>query len=164
MDERKALIIGVGNEYRSDDGVGLIAAGRLAEKGISRLDIIATSGEGVALMELWRGIDDVIIIDAIQSGADPGTIKRFDAVVEKIPVKYFSHSTHRFGLAEAIEMARQLKLFPKRLIIYGIEGGNFDFGVELSDKVKAALDRTVDVILTEIQSWSTAEALGSQPL
>src|SRR5262249_46565971 len=79
------LIIGIGNEYRGDDAVGLIVARRLKVRLADSAIVIEQSGDGAALMEAWRDAETVIIIDAMMSGAAPGTIHRFDAIAQPIP-------------------------------------------------------------------------------
>src|SRR5262245_11420284 len=98
------LIIGIGAEYRGDDAAGLIVARRLKERLSGSAIVLEQSGEGVALMEAWRGAETVIIIDATLSGAAPGTIRQFDASAQPIPKISFRCSTHAFSLAEAIEL------------------------------------------------------------
>lgn len=77
----RILIIGVGNEYRSDDAVGLLVARRLRELTLNNARVVEESGEGARLMKSWRDVDNVILLDAVFSGAKPGTIHRFDARV-----------------------------------------------------------------------------------
>jgi hydrogenase maturation protease len=146
------LIIGVGNEYRGDDAVGLIVARRLKERLGDSVTILEQSGDGAALMEAWRGAETVIIIDAVMSGAAPGTIRRFDASAHLIPKGAFRCSTHACGVAEAIELARALCNFPQHLVIYGIEGKNFADGVGLSAEVEKAAGEAVRLALTETQA------------
>jgi len=145
------LIIGIGNEYRGDDAVGLIVARRLKERLADSAIVIEQSGDGAALMEAWRGAETVIVIDAMMSGAAPGTIRRLDASARPISMSYFRCSTHAFGLAEAIELARALGNFPQRLVVYGIEGKNFAAGVGLSAEVEKAAGETVRQALATIQ-------------
>ena len=63
------LIIGLGNDYRGDDAVGRAIARRLQAIAGDNIRVLEESGEGVALMESWKGGDFVILIDAIHSGA-----------------------------------------------------------------------------------------------
>jgi hydrogenase maturation protease len=119
------LIIGIGNEYRCDDAAGLIVARRLKERLAESVNVLEQSGDGAALMGAWQGAKTVIIIDAVTSGAAPGTIHRFDANTRPIPKGDFRYSTHAFGVAEAIELSRALGEFPRSLGGYGIEGKNF---------------------------------------
>jgi hydrogenase maturation protease len=143
------LIIGIGNEYRGDDAVGLIVARRLKERLADSFAVLEQSGDGAALVEAWRGAETVIIIDAVMSGATPGTIHRFDASAQPLPKNAFRCSTHAFGVAEAIKLSRALSELPQGLIVYGIEGKNFAAGVGLSSEVEKAVDEVVRRALTE---------------
>ncbi len=142
------LIIGIGNEYRGDDAAGLIVVRRLKERLGDSFAVLEQSGDGAALVETWRGAETVIIIDAVMSGATPGTIHRFDASAQPLPKNAFRCSTHAFGVAEAIELSRALSELPQSLIVYGIEGKNFAAGVGLSSEVEKAVDEVVRRALT----------------
>jgi hydrogenase maturation protease len=147
----RLLIIGIGNAYRGDDAVGLAAARKLKEEGLPGLVVIEESGDGAALMELWKDAEAVIVVDAIQSGAEPGTVHRFDAHARPIPTELFRCSTHAFGLAEAIELARALDQLPPRLMVYGIEGKHFEAGMGLSSEVERAAEDVVEQVGQELQ-------------
>jgi hydrogenase maturation protease len=144
------LVIGVGNAYRSDDAVGLVVARLLQERAPDRVTVREGSGEGAALMAAWEGAGVVILIDAVGAGAAPGTVYRLEARAEPIPAKFFHYSTHAFGVAEAIELARALGQLPPRLIVYGIEGGNFQAGTGLSAAVGRAAQGVVERVLREL--------------
>lgn len=122
------LVIGIGNEYRGDDSVGLRIARKLAAKSIPNVEVIEESGEGASLLEAWKGAQTVLLVDAVSSNAEPGAIHRFDAHAENIPRKFFHYSTHAFSVAEAVELARTMNQLPPRLIVFGIEGKNFQAG------------------------------------
>ena len=149
------MIIGIGNEYRSDDAVGLIVARRLRECLADTVKVLEQSGDGAALMETWRGVETVIIIDAMLSGVMPGTIHRFDASSQPIPKSSFRCSTHAFSVAEAIDLSRALGNLPRRLVVYGIEGKNFDAGVGLSVEVEKASGEAIRQALAEAQAELT---------
>lgn len=159
----RILIIGVGNAYRSDDAVGLVVARRLRDDTHLQTDQVTIqehSGEGTALIEAWKDAESVIVIDAVQSGAPPGTAQRFDASQQPLPAVFSSASTHSFGLAEAIEMARALQQLPARLVVYGIEGENFAEGIELSSAVEHAAQSVVERIRTECSLALAEEEAG----
>ncbi len=103
--EQKILIIGIGNEFRNDDGIGLYIVRRLRKLNFQNVTILEKSGEGTELMEAWQNNSRVFLFDAVRSGAKPGTIFRLTAHEEKIPQKFFNYSTHDFSLAEAVELA-----------------------------------------------------------
>ena len=73
---RQILIIGLGNDYRGDDAVGRALARRLQAIAGDYVRVLEESGEGVALIESWKGGDFVILIDAVHSGAAAGPASR----------------------------------------------------------------------------------------
>jgi hydrogenase maturation protease len=152
------LVIGIGNTFRSDDGVGIWVVRRLRGQLPSGVCILEATGEGAALLEAWKGAAAVVLVDAMRSGAAPGTIHRFDAGVEPIRSVFFRGSSHAFGVGEAIELARALTQLPSRLIVYGIEGGNFSAGVELSAAVVRSATEVADELLREARCWITERA------
>jgi hydrogenase maturation protease len=139
MPQTLPLIIGIGNGDRGDDAAGLIVARRLKERLADSFTVLEQSGDGAALVGTWRGAETVIIIDAVMSGAAPGTIHRFEASAQPFPKDAFRCSTHAFGVAEAIELSRALSELPQSLVVYGIEGKNFAAGVGLSSEVEKAV-------------------------
>ena len=132
------MVIGLGNSWRSDDGAGPAVARGLLDTVPTRVRVY--EGEPVGLIDEWTGADEVIVVDAVRSGAPAGTIHRLDPRSEPMPAALSQGSTHAFGLAETIELARALDRLPPRLAVYGIEGERFEAGYELSPPVRAAVD------------------------
>ena len=132
------LILGCGNPDRSDDAAGVLVARRLRELGIPAEEF---GGDAPALIDAWSGWADVIVVDAMKSGASPGTIKIWDARTSAFPAGQFRCSTHAFGVAEAIELARAIDQLPCRLVIVGIEGIRFEWGELRSAEVADAVER-----------------------
>jgi hydrogenase maturation protease len=145
-----ALIIGLGNDCRSDDAVGRVVARKLSAESLDGVPVLEESGEGAALIEAWRGADLVILIDAVHCGGKPGTIYRIDAHEKEIPRSFLHYSTHAFSVAEAVELARALGQLPQWLIIYGIEGKNFASGIGLSPKIETAAEETARRVKAEL--------------
>ena len=104
-------------------------------------------------MEAWKGADAVILVDAVHAGKAPGSVYRLDAHEGPIPANFFHYSTHAFSVAEAVELARALNQLPSRLVIYGIEGRDFEAGGELSHEVAKAAQRVVERVLKDIDSF-----------
>lgn len=152
MERKKILVIGVGNEFRGDDAVGVLVARRLAEHTLpTTVTVLEQSGEGSDLMAAWEGADHVFLIDAARSDAALGTIHRFEASQKPLATDFFSFSSHAFGVAEAIEISRMLGELPKRVIVYGIESCNFDTGSDLSPEVRQAVENVIRQLLQEIE-------------
>ncbi len=138
------LILGCGHPDRGDDAAGLIAA--------ERLGVRAMSGDPLDLMTAWEGADEVIVIDAVVSGARPGTLHCWDARTAPLEHATFRFSTHGFGVWEAIEIARALGRLPPDLTIYGIEGACFDPGAALTADVRDGIERLVSSISAKMDA------------
>ena len=147
------LVIGVGNVFRSDDGVGPEIAAHLRNLTLPGVTVLEQSGEGTSLMAAWEKEAWVIVVDAVQSGAEPGTIHRLDVTEKPLPATFNNQfSGHAFGVAGAVEMARLLGKLPQRLIVYGIEGLTFDTGQGLSSTVAEVVETAVTLIVEEINN------------
>jgi hydrogenase maturation protease len=129
------LLIGVGNEFRSDDGLGIYAAREIRRRNVPGVRVVEQNGDGTALMEAWEDYRYVIVVDAMNSGTASGDVHCIDAVTQRIPSHLFHYSSHSFGVVEAIEMSRVLKRLPEMLLLYGIEGKLFEVGPGLTDSV-----------------------------
>jgi len=146
----KYYIIGIGNPDRGDDGVGRYVAAQLQDKISTGITILEQDGEFASLLFSIEQAGAVWLIDASRSQGTPiGTIQRFDAADGPLPRSLFNLSTHGFGVAEAVELARATKTLPSRCIIYAIEGEDFNHGRPLSVRVMAAATQLVDTILME---------------
>ncbi len=137
-------IIGVGNEHRHDDGAGIAVARRLRERFPTGITVLEEGRDVASLIESWKDATRVWLVDAARSGAPAGTIHRLDVLASPVPAGFFRCSTHRYGVAEAVELARALDQLPTEFIVYGIEGENFDTGVGLSAAVERAVETVVD--------------------
>jgi hydrogenase maturation protease len=137
------MIIGVGTRWRGDDAAGLEVARRLR----GRVAAYQHEGDGAGLVEAWTGAADVVVVDAAASGAAPGTVRRFDARAGPLPARALRTSSHAFGVADAVELARALERLPDHLEVIAIEGADFSAGVPLSAAVERAIDEVVDDLI-----------------
>ncbi|MGP0093316.1 MAG: hydrogenase maturation protease [Xanthobacteraceae bacterium] len=147
---RKMLVVGIGNPDRGDDGIGPLIARQLVGRVSRDVAIIERSGDALALIEDWADRDAVILVDAAAAGSAPGSVHRIDLMTDELPAELSLSSTHAFGVAEAVGLARTLGLLPTRVIAYAIEGANFDPGAPLSPKVAAAADEVVKRVAAEL--------------
>ena len=148
---RAALrIVCVGNPWRGDDAAGLAVARRLAGTLPPGIELAEREGEPTALIDAWDGARALWLVDAVSSGGEPGTVHRLDASEEALPTALFRGSTHHVGLGEAVELARALGRLPERTVVYGVEGGSFEIGDELTPAVAAAVARVADAVREEV--------------
>ncbi|MDQ2696148.1 MAG: hydrogenase maturation protease [Pseudomonadota bacterium] len=146
------LVIGIGNEHRRDDGVGPAVARRLGQTPLPHGVRVEALAEATALLDLWRDAGQVFVIDAVRAGGRPGAIHRWDAAARPLPVHLSPLSSHGFGLAETLELARALRRLPPRLIIYAIEGADFGHGPGLTPALERAADRLLRRLMAEIST------------
>ena len=144
------MIVGAGNAFRRDDGAGLATARRLSGALPRDIRVLAKEGDFAALLDDWQGVDAVLVIDATASGTEPGTICRYEAHERPLPSVFSRSSTHSFGVAEAIELARALGRLPARVIVFGIEGRDFTPGEGLSPDVDSAVNEVVKRVTQEV--------------
>ena len=157
-------VIGVGNEWRGDDAVGLLVARRLKADQLPQVSIAECRGTVTAVREAWKDAAGVIVVDAVVSGGRPGSIYRFNAYDGEVPVQLpRSLSSHGLGVAEALALGQLFRELPPYLIIYGIEGQNFGPGQEVSQEVEAAIPEAVRRLRQEIQAWLGREPAKGHP-
>jgi len=116
----------------------------------AEVELLEREGEPTSLIDAWEGADAVWIVDAVRSGAPPGTVHRLDASCTELPAKLFRGSTHHLGLPEAVELARALGRLPRRLVVLGVEGGSFEAGQTLTPAVARAVDQVADQLAAEV--------------
>ena len=151
------IVIGVGNPDRGDDGAGPEVMRRLRCMVPGDVVLVEHDGEGAALIERFEGAASAFLVDACSSGAQPGTVRRFDVAQTPLPREALGLSSHGLGLAEAVELARALGQLPRSCVVYAIEGQSFAVGAPLSPAVAAAIADVADRLRVEIIGQREAE-------
>lgn len=151
INKKETLILGVGNPLRRDDGIGpkvirLLSENRNSNKLPSGTDMIDGGTDGLGLIEYLKNYEKVVIIDAVEMGLAPGTIKVFTPEEAVISINTDSLSTHGFGIAELIKLAKELDINPE-LIVVGIQPEDVSYGEGLSDTVEATVDGVIEKVI-----------------
>ena len=156
----KTLILGLGNPLITDDSIGLRVVEALRARLADRPDVEVSEDYwgGLRLMERMIGFDRAIVIDAIQTGAPPGTIHRLTP--DGIPTQR-SASAHDMNLATALEFGRQagMHLPPNEAIrLVGIEAEDIlTFSEQCTPAVEAAVPRAAEAVLEALAAFSRGE-------
>lgn len=135
----RVIIMGVGAVERGDDGIGPHIARHLSEAPDQRAQVVEMRGEAMELMDAWADADGVVIVDAMQTGVAPGTIRRCDASTQSLPAEMAAASTHDLGVPDAIELSRAMGSLPAKVIVLAVEGESFAHGPELSPALRARI-------------------------
>jgi hydrogenase maturation protease len=154
----RILVIGVGNPARRDDGAGPAVVAALRE----RLGVDAAKRRGVRLIDHWgegtslaaamAGWPAVVIVDAAIGSVPPGSYRRFHAAAAAaaLPAGLGETSTHGFGVAHAVELARALGALPLCCLVYAIGAHAFEHHAPLCDAVARTVDAVADRIIADI--------------
>jgi hydrogenase maturation protease len=139
------VIIGIGSPF-GDDRLGWVAAEMLRaapalQSAAGPIEILVLDRPGSTLLSHWQNADTVILIDAIRSGQTPGSLHCIAA--DRIEGSSSTTSSHGFGVAAALDLARALGELPDRCYICGIEVDPAHAGEDLSPTTRAALPALV---------------------
>lgn len=152
LDGGRRVVIGIGNAFRGDDGVGAAVAGEVGGRADDVVAVVELDGEPARVVEAWRGASLAIVVDAMSAGLAPGTVRRFRVGTDPLPPPAAGASSHSLGVAEAVELGTALGAMPDELVVYGVEGACYADGAGLSGPVDAARGRVADAVLAELGS------------
>jgi hydrogenase maturation protease len=122
-------------------------AERLRDAGATILDC---ADEPTRLLELWDGLDTLVVVDAVSTGVAAGTLVRVDVGSAPLPRAIRLASTHALSVGEALELGRALGRAPRRVVVLGVEGAAFGMGDPMTPSVEDALDGLVSAALGEL--------------
>jgi hydrogenase maturation protease len=145
------VVIGVGNEFRRDDGVGPAVVTSLRGLVPPEVELVLTDGEPTRLIEAWTGAALAVVVDAVR--ADPSRPGRVYRLVLDQPLAGTKRtaSSHGFGLGDAVRLALALDRMPGLLVVHAIEAEDLSQGVGLSPLVAAAVGDVARAVLTDIR-------------
>ncbi|MGD9677190.1 MAG: HyaD/HybD family hydrogenase maturation endopeptidase [Vulcanibacillus sp.] len=148
-------IIGIGNTLFSDEGVGvhLLSYIRDLIPETEHLEIIEGATDGIKLLQPVEESDYLIILDAINSGKEPGTVITLQA--EEIP-KYFGLkvSVHQLGFHDVLNAALIRDSLPEKIIMFGVQPESLELGLEVTDSVKKSMPTIVDLVVNQVKLWT----------
>lgn len=152
MDKNKTVILGLGNEYITDDGIGIHTIRELKNNLPSNnYTIEELSIGGIELLDHLSGYEQAIIVDAFITGAHPsGTIYRYVQTADEDGMKL--KSSHQIDLPQVLGLARALNIaMPNEIIIYGVEAGDITtFRCKCTPEVEVAIPKLVKLIQNDI--------------
>jgi hydrogenase maturation protease len=161
------VVIGVGNEYRCDDGIGPALIAALEERRLPGVKLIVSDGEPARLIDDWADVPLAIVVDAVLcEPSAPGEFYRTDVPLHD-PLDHHhdpgleshphSAGSHSLGIPDALRLAQAVDRLPQQLVVYAVEAADVGFGTELSAPVAAALPRLVDAVVGELTSSQLQE-------
>ncbi|EID18010.1 hydrogenase maturation protease [Mycobacterium xenopi RIVM700367] len=142
------VIIGLGNSFRRDDGVGIAVSTRIAEHAVPGVRVVTGAGEPTVIVDAWKCAARAVVVDAaIGNDVTPGRIRRWSAHdLEVSPTV----SSHALGLAQTWALGEALDQLPAELMVFTVDAADTGHGVGLTPAVAAAVPKLVDTILVEL--------------
>lgn len=156
----KTIIIGLGNPLVTDDSVGLRVVEQLKSRLADRADVEVSEDYwgGLRLMERMIGFDRAIVVDAIQTGAQPGTIHLLTP--DSIPTQR-SASAHDMNLSTALAFGRKADMHlpeDNHIRLVGIEAEDvLNFGEQCTPAVQAVIPQAVEAVIEALDAFSGGE-------
>ena len=144
------VVIGIGNTWRRDDGVGPAVVRAAASRLPVGTRVVELDGEPARVVEAWDGADLAVVVDAVRTGAPPGTVHRFDPAVDGVPVPAGTASSHALGASDAYHLGRALGRLPGRVVIVAVEVADVDPGDGLTPEVAAAVPAAVAAVVEHV--------------
>ena len=151
----QTLILGVGNLLMSDEGVGvhviqrLVADYQLPEE----VQVLDGGTLGMDLLYYLEGVENLLLIDAVQARKEPGTLVRLEG--EDVPAfMSIKISPHPLGVPDMLAAAKlKGNCYPERIVLWGVQPELMQIGLDLSPKVESQVDTVIENILDQLQAW-----------
>jgi hydrogenase maturation protease len=162
----RIAVLGLGNLMRTDDAVGMLAIQQLRAdpRFPNSVTLIEGGTLGLDLLYPLEGITHLLALDAIDAGAEPGTLLRFEKDdLADLPI---SKSVHLLGFSDLVGAMRLVESAPEEIVVLGVQPDVIDWGTELTPKIQAALVTLVACAVRQVTEWSreisgqTTRALG----
>jgi hydrogenase maturation protease len=157
----RLLILGVGNMLLKDEGVGVHVARKLQEIALPcNVEVMDGGTASLDTLLLAQDIEKLVVIDAFRAGKKPGTIYRMHlGAAEKDRLRQslskqecLKISLHQVGLLDALAVAERMNCAPSEIVVIGVEPGEVDYGLELTDEVKQRVPEVIGTVLKEIEN------------
>lgn len=148
----KLMVVGIGNYILQDEGVGVHAINRLLEMDLPQgVELVDGGTHSYDLVDFFCQAENLIIIDAMQAGGEPGTMYR--APLEELGLRPQENCTslHEMHFIEAVKMVNLMGHFPQ-ITVFGVEPEIIDWGLELTPRVAENLPRLLELVVEEINA------------
>ena len=147
---RRAIVVGVGEPLRRDDGCGPRVVRALRGRVGPDVELVERVADLTALVDLWDRADLAVVIDAMRSGSAVGSVRRLEGEELATVPGERTTSSHGLSVRDAYELGRALGRVPRRLVLYLIEAGELGHGERLSPAVDAAVGRAAVAVVEEL--------------
>ena len=140
-----AVVIGVGNEFRRDDGVGPAVAAALAARDLPGVRVLTCAAEPAAVLDAWTGSRLAVLVDAAV-GDEPGRVRA--APLRELAGTPEQLSSHDLSLWQTYRLGRELGRAPDTVLVVTVGAADTGHGAGLSPAVAAAVPAALAAVLS----------------
>lgn len=148
------LVLGVGNVVMGDDGVGIRVVQQLQReyRFPKSVEIVDGGTLGLDLLPVLEGRSHLIMVDAVETGKEPGTCVRLAG--EELPLALETRiSPHQMGLKDLLSVARLMGQAPGEMVLIGVQPGSIEMGTELTHEVSLQVETMKGAVLKELSGF-----------
>ena len=148
------LVLGLGNTIMTDDGFGVRVVEALSSRYRFDGDVRLLDGGtlGLDLLPHLEMVERLLIVDALQMQAAPGTVCRLEGA--EVPRAFASKlSVHQMGVQDLLAVSELMGHLPAELVVWGVQPESIEMGTELTATVAAAIEPVVDGVVAELRRW-----------
>ncbi len=161
----KILVLGIGNILLTDEGIGVRVVERLRELYMipDSIDIMDGGTAGMELSGDLANREQVILIDAVKTGAPAGTV--VELYDEQVPNLFRTHiSPHQLGISDVLGILRITGELPKHFTLFGAVPYSIDTSTELSVEFHPIMDDIVQRVVTRLAQLGVNLTRHLQPI
>ena len=141
------VVIGLGNPYRRDDGVGLVVAAAVAALSLDAVTVATGIEDPMTLVDAWTGMALAVVVDAAVTALPTAGLVRSCTVAE---LSETALSSHDVDVSAALAFGRAVDRVPGELVVVTVGVADTGYGAGLTPEVAAAVPRATAAVLTEI--------------
>jgi len=151
----KTILIGLGNILMGDEGIGVHAVKAMEARFEipPELEVVDGGTAGLDLLPFFEGRDRVLLVDAVDFGAEPGFMGELSN--EAIPARFGKNkaSLHHIGLAEVLALAQLQNILPREICLIGIQPLSMDPGLELTERLQEKFEALIECVRAKLGEW-----------
>lgn len=149
----RVVVLGVGEPYRRDDGCGPRVVRAVRGRVDASVTLVEHVADPTALLDLWDGAGLAVVVDAMRSGAVPGTVLRLESSGLSRAALGRPTSSHGLSVRDAFEIGTALGKLPRRLVVFLVEAEDLGPGESVSPRVATGVAEAADRVAAEVNAF-----------
>lgn len=151
----RVLVLGLGNELFTDEGIGVVASRRIADLDLADTEVVDGGTLGLSLLPTIEGRDALLVLDAIlDSNLAPGSVVVYDGDDLRREARLL-YSAHQLGVNEVLAAADLAGVAPSEVAAVGMVPESVETGYGITDTAVMALDEMLAAARRVLEGFET---------